>query len=361
MDRKTTRLKTEPLSERSLFRTYYFFTMALVSFFYAKHIDIYIPAFRLTIWSAWLMYGFGIFLGLWHSVSPCLKACRGSFLLELTFFALPFEFLLLLVFAQYHPVIAVILLLCAVVGPTALRVFLYREAGARASKPRCRAQRRFAANRLFLVLAGGLLLVPSLLSLFAYSLESPTFVPTDTARETVSDMAEQAADAAGPNVGFMAVFSHDTWQRCGVETRVSALEMLHEYEAEKLGMPPVPISAARIGPSTLGSYNPAENVIVIDLERLQSTDASDALDTILHESFHAYQYYMIGAVDWDAPYAQTAYFDTLRAWHDNAAAYINAADDVDGYYEQPLEADARAFATRESLEILWTLYDAPDE
>ena len=64
MDRKTTRLKTEPLSERSLFRTYYFFTMALVSFFYAKHIDIYIPAFRLTIWSAWLMYGFGTFLGL---------------------------------------------------------------------------------------------------------------------------------------------------------------------------------------------------------------------------------------------------------------------------------------------------------
>ena len=347
--------RVKPRDEDAGLKGFFFIIIMLICCLYIHRIDIYIPAFRLSIWSEWVMYGFGIFLALWCCYSPCEKACRGGFLLELMFYLFPFELLLLLVFAQYHPVISILLLACLIGGTAAFRIQLYREAGDRARSPKLRARHRFAASRLFVVLAAVLLIVPSLVSVFGYSLETPSYTPSQAAMEEISALTQENAEAQDPATAFLNVFRADAWEACGPEARITALQTLHDYEAEKLGMPAVPLSAARISPDTLGYYSPGENEILVDLERLQSADPMDAIDTTLHETYHAFEFFLIGQIDWDAAYTKNAYFDEARSWYENGQNYVNAETDFDAYYEQPLEASAREFAFWESLDLLHLL------
>ena len=290
-----------------------------------------------------MFYGYTLFSALWFCLSPCLKACRGVIIPELLFFMFPTLLLLLLVFAQYHPVIAILLLLCLVGGTVAFRVRLAREAGAKAVSPRLRARHRIAAARLFVVLAAVLLTVPGLMSVFAYSLESPSYTPSEKAWEAASEKlaADESLDAAH---AFLNVFRSENWEKCTAEERLSALQRLNEYEADALGMPTTPIVSSLISPTTLGYYSNDEKRICINVERLMSADPEEAMDTLLHETYHAYQFYFVGVIDWDADYSQTAYFEEARGWRENMDAYIFASDDYDGYYKQPLEVSARWFA-----------------
>ena len=336
----------------SLRKTYVILTASLLCYAFIHQINIYIPAFGLTIWNGWVFYGYAIFSALWFCLSPCQKACRGAMIPEFLFFLFPTLLLLLLVFAQYHPVIAILLLVGLVGGTVAFRVQLAREAGAKRVSYRLRARHRLAAARLFVVLAAVLLSVPGLLSVFAYSMESPSYPPSEKAGETASE--KLATDESLPaEVTFLNVFRAENWEKCSAEERLSALEKLHEYEAAKLGMPAVPIISNLISPTTLGYYTEEENRICINVERLMSADPEEAIDTLLHESYHAFQFYFVGIIDWTAEYSQTAYFDEAREWRENMDAYISASVDYEGYCRQPLEVSARWFALQES----WNLDD----
>ena len=344
----------------SLRKTYVIITVSLLCYAFIHQINIYIPAFGLTIWSAWVFYGYAIFSALWFCLSPCQKACRGALIPEALFFMFPTLLLLLLVFAQYHPVIAILLLLGLVGGTVAFRVQLAREAGAQRVSYRLRARHRLASARLFVVLAAVLLSVPGLLSVFAYSMESPSYTPSEKAWSAASEKTE-ADESLAPELAFLSVFREENWAQCSAEERLSALMKLHEYEAAALGMPAVEISSTVISPTTLGYYTEEENRICINVERLMSADPEEAIETLLHESYHAFQYYFVGTVDWDAAYAQTAYFDEARRWRENTEAYIPAAADYERYSKQPLEVSARWFALQESWNLDEMIHPTAEE
>lgn len=82
---------------------------------------------------------------------------------------------------------------------------------------------------------------------------------------------------------------------------------------------------------------------------LESGTAQETMDTIAHEAFHVQQAYVVENIDWDDAATQAAYYDQARRWLRNyQSGYVSGDEDILGYYFQPVEADARAYAKEET-------------
>lgn len=90
---------------------------------------------------------------------------------------------------------------------------------------------------------------------------------------------------------------------------------------------------------TLGSFNPATNCIELNIGHLETPDCKDLLNTVLHESRHAFQYRAI-----EHPASVSVNPELIDIWKNNFNHYITSGLDYEAYYNQPVEADAYAFA-----------------
>ena len=99
----------------------------------------------------------------------------------------------------------------------------------------------------------------------------------------------------------------------------------------------------------LGYYSAASRQIVLSRSVLESGTAQETMDTIAHEAYHAQQAYVVENIDWDDAATQAAYYDQARRWLRNyQSGYVSGDEDILGYYFQPVEADARAYAKEET-------------
>ena len=59
--------------------------------------------------------------------------------------------------------------------------------------------------------------------------------------------------------------------------------------------------------------------------------------------------YVVENIDWDDAATQAAYYDQARRWLRNYQnGYVSGEEDILGYYFQPVEVDARAYAAEET-------------
>lgn len=99
----------------------------------------------------------------------------------------------------------------------------------------------------------------------------------------------------------------------------------------------------------LGYYSAASRQIVLSRSVLESGSAQETMDTIAHEAYHAQQAYVVENIDWDDAATQAAYYDQARRWlRNDQNGYVSGDEDILGYYFQPVEADARAYAAEET-------------
>lgn len=89
----------------------------------------------------------------------------------------------------------------------------------------------------------------------------------------------------------------------------------------------------------LGGYNPLTNKIELNSNYLEKADCEDLLNTILHESRHAFQNKCI-----DAPNSVTVKDNIIEVWKDNFDNYIRPDEDFEAYENQEIEKDANYFA-----------------
>ena len=148
----------------------------------------------------------------------------------------------------------------------------------------------------------------------------------------------------------------EKWNSLNVYEKLNTLQVVENEIAAREGLKPCQVSGEYI-PSTedgvtLGYYSQSTRDITINTEQLapQSMYGSDYkmhLDTILHEGRHAYQHQVV--------LGEIEHSDTraVQEWADNMAPghYITYERNPRGYYSQPIERDARAFARDKSLEI----------
>lgn len=137
----------------------------------------------------------------------------------------------------------------------------------------------------------------------------------------------KAADSLSP-------FRQSNWEQLTLQEQKQAIEKLAGYNAEILGVEERPriVYYHAEDPSEYGGYSARQNAIYINESNMH--DAVETADTISHEYRHKYQHERAEKLETERDLAFKDGFDN----------YIRAEDDYQGYTEQLVEADARAYA-----------------
>ena len=129
-------------------------------------------------------------------------------------------------------------------------------------------------------------------------------------------------------------FGSGVWDELSQAERESAVEELRDNVANDLQIQNKPqIAYYDIpDPSDFGGYAASTNTIYIN--RYNMDDSKETADTVAHESRHCWQHECA-----DDPKTEQDYL-----FKENFEDYIRPEDDFYAYQEQPVEADARAYA-----------------
>ena len=134
-------------------------------------------------------------------------------------------------------------------------------------------------------------------------------------------------------------FSRETWDAADEAERQRILQEYYDKISKIMGTDAAPEIAFEPLESYRGVYDPGSRQIKINSDLLLDSNSYILFRTVMHENRHAYQYETI-----DNPGCHIVSDDTRRVWRNNRYAYIKYQDDPQGYFEQPLEWDARGFA-----------------
>lgn len=130
-------------------------------------------------------------------------------------------------------------------------------------------------------------------------------------------------------------FKPENWEKLDDPDKMAVMKALVNYLAEKLDIPRPPQIRLYYGPLyQCGYYNPVSNTININVAHLD--DSKETLDTIAHETRHAYQHMRA--------YKLENMMDLLFKINLTPENYVSWEMSPDLYESQLVEADARAFA-----------------
>ncbi len=251
---------------------------------------------------------------------------------ELFFFAL---------FAQHYLIVAV-LIVTAIIG-FSIWIHWYVEKHCRKGKEKYH-NRANAAVCLLMCIA---LLVPSFVGMgeeYFSSMDTEEwedFVAsfrTDYGGKTDEDLFRKYEEV---------VRELDSWAELDTDERVLLLNKIVLIEKENLGIESADfiVTTDKLGESTYGYYSDEENLICLSISQISNESMEENIRTVCHETFHAYEYYVVENIDFDSEMVKNNfYFESARRWKSNIEKYVPATVDYDMYFTQPLEADARKYA-----------------
>ncbi|MBR4049547.1 MAG: hypothetical protein IKK09_03540 [Clostridia bacterium] len=294
----------------------------------------------------------------WLCCSPFRRGTCNGTITELLFNLVPVEFVLMLVFAQHHFVITLLITLTVAGGEIALfRALKKDEQKHRFSRKRHRRY-QFTFRRCSILGIAVFCAVPCLLSIFVYGVESPTYKSTEELWEQLflepevveSDKPDNLYEKKSELWGYL---EKENWSRLSVQERITVTQELVDFESDVLGIPTVPVTSVMIGTATLGAYDNELNQMWINTEHLANSSVCDVINTICHEVHHSYVDYLVNTLDWDNPAMNSAYFAELRELMDSQENYKSAwSYGFDAYENQPLEVAAREYSEKETAIIM---------
>lgn len=126
-----------------------------------------------------------------------------------------------------------------------------------------------------------------------------------------------------------------------IEQRAEYMKDFHDNFNELSGYSGNLHFSDNMEPNNLGAFNPFTKRIDLNVDLLRDSDPEQLMETILHESRHAYQDYAI-----NNPEKVSVDADTIMVWKNNFEHYICPEFDYEAYFNQPVEADANDFAER---------------
>lgn len=275
---------------------------------------------------------------------PVKKFFRCGGLPEAAYYCLPVEGIMLLFFAEYHAGLSIGLLAVSILLSVLICIFLLRYCWDKQplSKKRIRRLQCMIA-RCSIILMAGIWLFPSVYAFFIYNLQQPVYISDYVVWEkvggsiTVDEMMLEQEE-------ILLRLREEVWQGLELEERMDALQTVADIEAQKLMVEPVALQFYMLDEDVLGDYAPEEEQIRIDIQYVKEDTAQAAITTVCHEMFHHYQYYIVENIDWGTEVASMEYFAKAKAWKDNMENYTSSGVE---YYEQALEADARAYGEAE--------------
>lgn len=146
----------------------------------------------------------------------------------------------------------------------------------------------------------------------------------------------------------------DKWNTVDVDTKIEILNTLEKHEAELNSRMVCPVESRFLYTGNdgivMGQYDRNTCKIYINDSQLipnskYGENSDRILTTLLHEGRHSYQHQaVIGTIMHDET--------ETKVWTENFQKYITFQEDPKGYYAQPIEVDARNYASQRYQEIL---------
>lgn len=134
-------------------------------------------------------------------------------------------------------------------------------------------------------------------------------------------------------------FEDKAWEEMSEDDKEDAIRSLIEAIASQLEIHETPVIEYYVADnSDCGSYVPDKNVIRIN--RKNFYNPQEIVDTVAHETRHAYQFQHANNIETYQDYLYSYNFSNYIAVSTNEDGYINFID----YQDQLVEAEARAFA-----------------
>lgn len=147
------------------------------------------------------------------------------------------------------------------------------------------------------------------------------------------------------NLDTLRLLMDSEWNELSAQKKADTLQVIADIETAHMGISPITVVVCQLDDQRLGTYDPADRMVRIDLDRHSDDGVLEILNTILHECRHAYQHDCILSVDWTNPAVQQGvYFAQVRQWRYEHQNYISASKNWEVYYGQSIEEDAREYA-----------------
>lgn len=130
-------------------------------------------------------------------------------------------------------------------------------------------------------------------------------------------------------------FEQENWDNLNLEQREKAIYDLRDAISDNLDIQNIPDVSfySNEDLTDYGGYSYANNTIYINESNIN--DSKETADTIAHESRHC----------WQHEYADKSDSSLAQEFRENFDDYIRPEDDYRGYKNQPVEADAREYAS----------------
>ena len=125
----------------------------------------------------------------------------------------------------------------------------------------------------------------------------------------------------------------------GMEGRCEIANQFYEDIKEEMGITATLCFDPTMAPNELGGYDPQTDTIRLNANYLENGDCTGLMETILHESRHAYQHRCV-----DHPELSTLSDTLIAAWKENLEHYIRPEFDFVAYENQEVEKDSNYFA-----------------
>lgn len=264
---------------------------------------------------------------------------------------LTIELMLFLLFAQYHLLLSVLFIVAAIIFTSWLTqkiISVNRER--RKITPKLRKWCKHRSHSLIAYVLSIVLIIPACIGYYEeydkYSL---------SAEDWASFVEWFNEDSEGDKKDKKETIPHEDkiadlliWDELNVAEKERVIRSIALIEKEELGINDdveITVSTEKMSSYTCGYYIDSSKEIFINYEHLNEGKLDDVLQTILHEMHHAFVHYTVENIDYESELVQdNYYYKQAREWKENVNNYISSNSDFDEYQNQPIEADARAYA-----------------
>lgn len=237
--------------------------------------------------------------------------------------------------------IAVLLILCIFLSGILCARILFRRSssGSRTKLILRRAYRCLWGTSSIMAIASVCLCFPLLLrQLFTGGLLYSS-VKAETSFRSAEEMMEE-------NMDTLHLLQEEKWSGLSTNEKLSVLQTIANIERNYLGLPnELNVTANILNDDLLGQYNDATHTIIISLDVIEQSEARECLRTVTHECFHSYQARVVDVFKAASKEnRRLRMFDAARKYDQEYAHYEDGSSDIEGYWNQALEEDARAYS-----------------
>lgn len=135
------------------------------------------------------------------------------------------------------------------------------------------------------------------------------------------------------------------WSRLSLAERAEVLQQAHNAVAAAYHFKSIPVLVLPLLPYERGVFSHTKGLIIINSKLVVGNNNVQPLQTLMHESRHAYQWHSIKRFRQGALFFSDADWELAREWSENADDYKSPEKyGLREYLQQPVEADARNFA-----------------